>query len=721
MNPHEATVHRSVVRISASGGAPEGAGPEGEDDGFWGTGFYIAPGWVLTCAHVVGNGGRGVLDGTTTLDVTDSGERVHAGKVVFALPRPDDPDDPPQRWPLPDLALIEVADARDAECLWISDRSAIVPAPVAVYGWSRETGELGWRYGTGTATGGDGGGKAMLLRGEIPVEGCSGGPVLDTGRGAVIGVSKGRGERNGLAVPVTALRRIANDRPGRDRLQSVLRAHDRYHLRHYRAVGTGRSWTGIQKTLRPTADGFTPVLRTQLFARLAELTQPGTPGEVMALVDQAKSRVIQDPYQPGVEHDPRTWREGVGLLYDLRDGTEGRADRADWPGGGTGPGRDLELEAVLLYTAWVAASVSRLADPADVKPLNDLAGWLTTQADALQDVIRKEVHRILHGRSAPDPERPVPAEGVDLVKGRPGPVEPPEETEVHARADVLVEVDGLMYGDRYPWRVKLLGQDDRITPLYDDAHGARRAALSEALREPIAEALRQGDVGEHLAALQLILPRELFDEPVASWRLVPPGTDDDGLDPHTMPLGQRRVVVVRDRRRRDGRDFPEWQRRWNGCAAGPMTAVPLRKEVPVAGHGARRPESKHAAYARLSDADPAAVPVYCGPVSHGAGATALDAALAAGHAVVIWRGCAGEHTDCVEFHEQVARLVCEAHTPEGLHRRLRNLRIRCADPEAPDEDARWARSIALLLDPPEHPPPSGPPLSAPGMRPGDGP
>ncbi len=715
MNPHEATVRRSAVRISGAGG-----GQEPDDDRFWGTGFFIAPGWALTCAHVVGNGGGGVLDGTTAIDVTDGDDRVHEGRVVFVLPRPGDPERPPDRWPLPDLALVEVADAHGAECLWMSDRSAVVPAEVAVYGWSRETGELGWRYGTGTAAGGDGSGRAMLLRGEIPVEGCSGGPVVDTGRGAVIGVSKGRGRDHGLAVPITALRRIANDRPGRDRLHSVVRAHDRYHLRHYRAVGTGRSWTGIQKGLRPAVEGFTPVLRTQLFARLAELTQPRTPGEVMALVDQAKSRVVQDAYQPGVEHDPRTWREGVGLLYDLRDGAEGRAGRTGWPGAGSGPGRDLELEAVLLYAAWVAAAVSRLGDPADAGPLRELAGWVTGKADQVQDVIRKEVQRILHGRRDPGPDRPVPAAGVVLVKDRPGPVEPAEETDLQARADVLVEVDALMYGDRYPWRVKLLGQDDRITPLRDDAQGARRAELREALREPIAEALRQGDVGEHLAALQLVLPRELFDEPVADWRLVPPGTDDDGLDPHTMPLGQRRVVVVRDRRRRDRRDFPEWRRRWNGCTAGPMTAVPLRAEVPVPGHGARRPESRHAAYARLSDVDPSAVPVFCGPVSHGPGAMALDAALAAGHAVVIWRGCAGEHLDCAEFHDEVSRLVCEAATAEGLHRRLRNLRIRCADPEQPDEEARWARSIALLLDRPEHPPPPGPPLSAPGMRPEGG-
>ncbi|WP_198535540.1 trypsin-like peptidase domain-containing protein [Streptomyces caatingaensis] len=709
MSPHEATVRRSVVRISAPGAGRD-------DDRFWGSGFFVAPGWVLTCAHVVANGGDGVLRGGAALDVTDWRERTLAGRVVLALPPPRPGGAPPGRWPLPDLALVEVEGAADAECLWLSDRSAVVPAPVALYGWSREFGELGWRYGTGMATGGDSSGSAMLMRGEIPVAGCSGGPVLDTGRGAVIGVSKGRGEGTaGLAVPVTALRALANERPGRERLHALVRAHDRYHLRHYRTIGSGRSWTGLQRQLRGTTGGFTPVLRTQLFARLAELTQPAGPGEVMSLVDEVKTRVLQDPYQPGVEHDPRTWREGVGLLYDLRDGA---ADRAERPGG---PPRDLELEAVLLYAARVAAAVSRLGHPADEKPLGGLADWLVIQADELQEAVRKDIHRLLHGGSerSAEPGRRPPGDKVSLHKVRLGAVASERGTG-RARADVLVEIDPLMYGDRYPWRIKLLGENNRVTPLCDDARGVPRAALREALREPLAEALRQSDVGEHLAALQLVLPRELFDEPVASWRLTPPGAADDSLDPHALPLGQRRVVVVRDRRRRDHPAFPEWHTRWRGAGRGPLTAVPLRREVPVPGHGARRPESRAAAYARFLEADPSAVPVYCGPVAHGPGATALEAALAAGHAVVIWRCCTGEHDDCEEFHEQAARLVCEATTAEGLHRRLRSLRIRCADPDAPDEDARWARSIALLMDAPEDPALSPPPLAAPGPRPGEG-
>ncbi|MCC3769042.1 trypsin-like peptidase domain-containing protein [Streptomyces sp. UNOC14_S4] len=702
MSALDGTVRRAVVRISAPGG---GYDPTG--DRFWGSGFFIAPGQVLTCAHVVGNGGGGVLAGETAIDITDHRGRTTEGRVALVLPVPDDPERPPRRWKLPDLALVEVEDAEDVECLWLSDRSAVVPARISLHGWSKEVGDLALRSGHGMASGTDGpDGSALLLRGEIPVAGTSGGPVVDTERGAVIGVCKGRGEGDaGLAVPVTALRALANTRPGRDRLHALVRAHDRHHLRRYRTGGTRGSWTGFQYTLRSaTAGAFTPVLRTQLFARLAELTPPGRPGDVMKLVDEVKRRMIQGPYQPGIEHDPRTWREGVGLLYDLRD-DETRSQE-----------RDLELEAVLLYAARVAAAVSRAGNPADDGPVDELNNWLSGREEPIDSFIREEIDQILHGGAALGPEDPdeLPARtGVELRKPTRRKVEPGEE-EVRARADVLVEIDRGLYGDAYPWRVKLLREDDLVT-LRSDERGVTRAELYEALRDPIAEAVRQSDVGDHLASIEVAVPRELLDEPLDSWRLSPPGTPEDGIDPDTLPLGQRRVVVLRAGGRRD---IPEWHRRWNAAARGPLSAVPLRREAPVRGHDGPGRESGYAVYDRLSSVEDTAVPVYCGPVSKGPGADALGAALAAGHALVVWRRCATGHTDCAEFHEQMTALLCDAKTPEGLQRRIRSLRIRCGDPEYPDPDVLWARSIALLYDSPDRPPRPDQPLRAPGPRPG---
>ncbi|MFC5724809.1 trypsin-like peptidase domain-containing protein [Streptomyces gamaensis] len=689
MNALDALVRRAVVRISAPGGAQDTTGER-----FWGSGFFVAPGWLLTCAHVVGNGGGDVLAGRTPVDVTDWREHTTPGTVALVLRPPRDPQAPPRSWPLPDLALVRAEGAEHAEgteCLWLSERSVVVPAPVGLYGWSRELGEPALRHGLGEARGEDGPrGAGMLLRGEIPVAGCSGGPVVDMRRGTVIGVSKGRGQGDaGLAVPITALRQLADDRPGLTLLHELLRAHDEYHLGRYQAVGEGGGLARLQLTLHPAGTGgLTPDLRAHLFARLAALPPPRTAGEVIAPVQEARKRVIQSLYQPGVVHDPRLWREGVGLLYELHDG------------GAAGAGRDLELEAVLLYAAHVAAAVRGACSAEHDAPLRELCAWVTAAAERLPDVLRAEIQALLSGHpagSAREGRQPADA----------------------ALADVRVEIDGTVYGSRHAWRVILLRPDG---PQYfdGDEQGARREELSEALREPIAAALRCSDVGEHLAALEVAVPRELFDVPFDDWRLSPPGAPEDDFDPHALPLGHRRVVVLRDRRRHDLGATPEWRRRWKGTARGPMTAVPLRREVPLRGHSGPAREGPHAAYARLSDTEDSAVPVYCGPVASGPGAAAMAVALTAGHPVVIWRGRTPEHNDCAEFHEQVARLVAEAKTADGLHRRIRNLRIRCADPELPDPEAHWARSIALLLDPPERTGLPEGPLRAPSPRPAPG-
>ncbi len=205
MNPFDEMVRPSLVRIAAPGG---GYDPHGAH--YWGSGFFIAPGWVLTCAHVVGKGEAAVWRGERALGITWQGG-VTTGEVVLAKPRPADPEEPPYHWEFPDIALVRVPDARDAACVWLGERPPAVPADVSLHGWSRETGDLGIRHGVGRAHATDG--KALLLRGSLPVEGCSGGPVVDLVHGAVIGMNKGRAEHEGAAVPITALRDL-HDLPG---------------------------------------------------------------------------------------------------------------------------------------------------------------------------------------------------------------------------------------------------------------------------------------------------------------------------------------------------------------------------------------------------------------------------------------------------------------------------------------------------------------------------
>lgn len=130
----EGAVRASVVRIGAPGDGYDGSS-DGSPRMFWGSGFLVAPGWVLTCAHVVGKGAAAVWRGERAIGITIGDEEVHSGELAFGLPLPEDPLTPPSPWPFPDLALVRVPGAEDADCLWLSDRSALTPAEIGLYGW----------------------------------------------------------------------------------------------------------------------------------------------------------------------------------------------------------------------------------------------------------------------------------------------------------------------------------------------------------------------------------------------------------------------------------------------------------------------------------------------------------------------------------------------------------------------------------------------------------
>ncbi|MDJ1135266.1 trypsin-like peptidase domain-containing protein [Streptomyces iconiensis] len=699
----ERAVRASVVRIGAPGdgydgrsgtsgtsGCADAAGTAGSAERraretvFWGSGFFVAPGWVLTCAHVVGKGAPAVWRGDRAIGITIGDDEVLAGELAFGLPRPEDPHAPPSPWPFPDLALIRVPEARDADCLWLSDRSALTPAEIGLYGWmpGPVKGEPLFFSGGGTAMGGSEG--PVMLSGDQLTEGCSGGPVIDVRRGAVIGVSKSKGRQpgSGLATPVTALRELCDAGAGGARvLHEVLSAHDRHHLDRYHAPGD--SWPRLHARLGPAAGeaahGFTADRRARLYALFAELEPPAAAGQVLQLANEARNVVLKAPYNLR-DHDPRSWREGAGLLYDPRDGRTPEDE----------PSRDLALEAVVLYAAQVCATLTRSACTPPARALADLREWVEATALPLRnDVVRALVPRVLAGQGAA----------------------------VSAHTDVLVEIDPDIYGTgRHSWRVVLLeGQEETggeqlprsQQTVAQSREDAPRTRLEESVRGALSAALDKCDVGDHLAAVEFMLPRALFDEPVDQWR-ARPHDPADPFNPHTLPLGQRRLVVLRDRLRKDHGLTPEWVARAGGVAGGPLEAVPLRGEMSAGGHDAPRPEGGQATYGRLREAPAGAVPIYCARTGEGPGARAMAAALAAGHAVALWRHSASGHTDCREFHERAAELLREAHSAEQLPVRIRTLRTGNADEEAPDPGTAWARHIVLLYDPPHRVPGGGP-------------
>jgi hypothetical protein len=262
-----------------------------------------------------------------------------------------------------------------------------------------------------------------------------------------------------------------------------------------------------------------------------------------------------------------------------------------------------------------------------------------------------------------------------------------------------------------------------------------RAELERDIRAALADALDKGDIGEHLAAVDFMLPRAMFDEPVETWRAREAGPDEP-FSPHTLPLGHRRTVALRDRHRwMKAEPIPEWHQRWRAVKKGHMEAVPLCHRGPEDGDpegepdrasaaGSRRHhtpyESELAAYSRLRSAEPHAVPVHCARAGSGQGAVALGVALGAGHPVVLWRRCDEQHSDCAEFHAGAAgllRSLRSAGASASLRESVRDLRNQIAVPGPSQAAAAWAGDLVLLYDPPTGPRLADEPLRAPPLRP----
>ena len=176
-----------------------------------GTGVLVAPGWVLTCAHVVAD-----VDEVLVVPDRDAGggERGDVPARVDGLVRarsgPRDPASGSVFWPFPDLALVELP-------AW----SSHVVAPLVLLEPSRQ-GELhAWGFGrredgvlppgspaSFRYVGEDGDGYFQLKAGDAP-PGLSGAPLVCPVRGGVVALMSVARDvddaRGGWASPIAAL------------------------------------------------------------------------------------------------------------------------------------------------------------------------------------------------------------------------------------------------------------------------------------------------------------------------------------------------------------------------------------------------------------------------------------------------------------------------------------------------------------------------------------
>ncbi|MEU6891611.1 trypsin-like peptidase domain-containing protein [Streptomyces sp. NPDC046557] len=678
----EPLVKAATVRVHApaDGYGNPGTGPT------WGSGFFIAPGWVLTCAHVVGEGGAAVRLVGREVGITFSvagfpGEAgdtgTVAGRVECVLPERLEERRPAPRalWDLPDLALVRVLAPVSHACVWLTDRAGPRLDEAAYFG---VTEDLGVREITGRTTrlrGTAANGAAIRLGDDDEIEpGMSGGPLVDLARGEVIGIVKARRQAGGggIAVSVAQLRTLPTGTTGQVGLyRRVMQGHDLYHYdQHVSDLDSRRTWTDVHAELpsdddaaggppRPTRlsrlTRLTPGERTTLCGLLAELPPPGSSEIVRALAEAARGEE-PDTGLPA----PLTWRDGLGLLHDppsaggeaaamLRYATDvSVADHREPPS----PGADEEL------WDWVRATAARLW-----RPLRRELGERYERGLAE----RERRRRAVGGRPAHGPFRPV-------AGAPPGP-------------SVLLETWAHVWEDVYDWRVSVLAGPARPGDATPVASGNRvtLAALPEAVRAPLAEGFRRCDTHEAAALLEVVVAEELFGLPVDEW------TVSGGI-----PVGVQRPVVLRY----PGGDPPaEAAGRWTRVQAGPL----LGRRADCSRGRKWRP-----APGWLAGLVDHTLPVLCRAAAQDPTRAVLREARDAGYGVVVCRRPpADPRTSCEPFHRGLREELAEAGRGAALPARLQALRGRAY---AADPDAYWAVGTALLWQDPQRPLPEDEPL-----------
>ncbi|MET7803150.1 tetratricopeptide repeat protein [Micromonospora chersina] len=175
-----------------------------------GTGFFVAPGWVLTAAHVVYDGlGRAEL-GHVVVVPADGG--VGGDPVVADVAARSAPPAGAALWPYPDLALLRLHDTaawvRTHPCVWLDDGQPL--GQCHAFGFPpREDGVAPPGAPASFVFEGVTGDEFFQLKAGQAAPGLSGAPLVCPARRAVVGVVTATRDRysdlGGWAAPISAL------------------------------------------------------------------------------------------------------------------------------------------------------------------------------------------------------------------------------------------------------------------------------------------------------------------------------------------------------------------------------------------------------------------------------------------------------------------------------------------------------------------------------------
>ncbi|WP_399888748.1 trypsin-like peptidase domain-containing protein [Streptomyces sp. BBFR51] len=698
---------------------------------FLGSGYFVAPSWVLTCAHVA-CGGEGDEVVVVYEPAPGRGMSAVSGRVAAALP--EGVGSVPGNWPAPDLALVQLNEPADHECVYLSERPAAYygEGKVLYAGWTVIDGRLRMLDGALTVQGTIGGWttdvQMRLGDNDLP-DGVSGGPVIDPERGEVIGVLKSRSEhaRGGTSTGLEQLRTLsvpsAELKTEHDDLyQAVVHAHDRYHRdRQRHPDARSHTWADVQSQLgaRP-GQTLSPDERVQLLGRLADLPPPASTRSLLDLLDSLPEFEAPSPLPA-----PRGWRDGLGALYEYaRD--------------------DGALYLVLDYAVHAMTADRPFLAPSTPAAEEALWARVWQAAQRLGPGRRSAlVERRINRMAA---RRPAPVMGAGRSGASAGDPARAASGRSSAQSSVLVEIVRRGWEpDRCDWSVFVVrsgGETKRLKEVERVPLGDLAAHLSAPLRE----AFRQCDTPGRPAVLQVATEHSLLALEVDDWR----------LGPEEERLGTQRPVVLRcsDRdqltehaehaehagnaehaehaadtesaenagnaeNRGSGERFAadpdgdyrldideERRARWRWLHAHPVTAAVLDCD-----DGLRKPVPSVEELRGLAHGT---VPVLCRADGHSydGDADGLARLVRGGFGVALWRRRQGlPEALCGEFHrgtlDEIAGPASAHRLPEAV-RDLRS-RLRSGRPET-----FWANGIVLLYDDPHQPlPGTGDLLEAP--------
>ncbi|MEV7087100.1 trypsin-like peptidase domain-containing protein [Streptomyces sp. NPDC093085] len=667
--PGRSYEHAYTQAFDRTDGQVRGAS-EGQSGSFLGSGFFIAPSWVLTCAHVALRGeGRDV---TVVFETGPrSGETAVAGTVVAALPEP--PPGAPRggrEWPAPDLALVRLRRPVEHACMYVTERPAgfFGSGAVLYSGWTEVGGRIKRLSGQLTVQGTVGAwsdpDEQVRLGGDVLAPGMSGGPAVDLARGEVVGVLKSQLQAGmgGTSIGVERLRSLpvpAAMAQGEtdDTYQAVFHAHDRYHadLQTSRR-DTNWTWADIQTSLGAGAGrALSPQQRILLLGRLAELPPPVSTHSLLDIL-------VRLPGMHRVERTPapRSWRDGLGALYETRGGA-------------------AALELVLRYCMSVLAAERPYVTADTAAAEERLWNWVNyTAEDRLSRDFRNEIARLwstVRHRTDRAQRKAAPAYGA-----RP---------RVGERSYVLLELEPRGWEeDSYDWRVGVARHSGEVVPVREDSRGTPGPALPERLAASLAEAFRRSDEPDSPAVLQVAVVHHQLGLEVENWRTAP----------DEPPLGALRPVVVRPSDREPPFAEEEAREHWTRWT---RTADPaVRAQVVDCEDGLRVPVPQDGWLRSLAYET---VPVLCRYAARPDGETAagLGRLVRGGfHVALLRRGGGGAEAVCAEFHRRAVNTVAEAAGAEELPRILMELRRDVHEGRA---EAFWSDGTALFYDDPLHP------------------